>query len=129
MIGWLYLFVNFPLVIFCKIGITGRSIDSRQKSINKAMPGTPVLLCCVPLPFPIVFEMILHTLLRPLRCAWLYRGDGHTEVFFIPAAVVALAFMLCVWVSYVWAGLAVVFGSEAATYGIKEVLLSGLKVK
>jgi hypothetical protein len=115
MIGWLYLFINFPLVVFCKIGITKGKPSKRARQVDRAMPGVPVPIFAVLLPFPAFFESILHNICRPVRAAWLYKGDGHTEVFWIPAGVVALVFMCAVWVAYAWVILAGLLGAEAAT--------------
>lgn len=120
MIGWLYLFINFPLVVFCKIGITKGTPSKRARQVDRAMPGVPVPIFAVLLPFPAFFESILHNVCRPVRAAWLYKGDGHTEVFWIPAAVVALVFMACIWLFYIWCALAAFIGVQATN----EMILS-----
>lgn len=114
MIGWLYLFINFPLVVFCKIGITNGKPSKRARQVDRAMPGVPIPVFAVIIPFPAFWESILHNICRPVRAAWLYKGDGHTEVFWIPAAAVALVFMCAVWGLYAWTLLVCLVGVDAA---------------
>lgn len=102
----LYLMVSLPLPLFVKIGITGVGIGKRARSIDKAMRGClfafplPVFFCVVPGAYYI--EQMLHRELAPLQRSP-YKGDGHTEWFWLPAGIFALAVMLAIWA--VWVGL------------------------
>lgn len=99
----LYLFVNFPLVIFCKIGITRKSARRRAKQVDRAAPGVPIPIFILFAPFcAYPLEQLLHWLMDGLNVRY-YKGDGSTEWFFILAAIPALAFMLVGWLA--WAAL------------------------
>lgn len=98
----LYLFVNFPMIWFCKIGITRKSAKRRAKQVDRAAPGTPIPVFILFAPFlayPI--EQGLHWLMDGLNFRY-YRGDGSTEWFFILAALPALAVMALGWLGW-WA--------------------------
>ena len=93
----LYLFVNFPLVWFCKIGITRKSAKRRARQVDRAAPGMPIPIFILFAPFlayPI--EQGLHWLMDGLNFRY-YKGDGSTEWFFILAALPALAVMALGW--------------------------------
>lgn len=101
----LYLFVNFPLVWFCKIGITRKSARRRAKQVDRAAPGIPIPVFILFAPFlayPI--EQALHWMMDGLNMRY-YKGDGSTEWFFILAALPALAVMALGWLG--WLGLIV----------------------
>lgn len=84
--GWLYLMVHFPLVVFVKIGITGKSAGRRAKQIDRAVLGFPVPIMVMYLPAVRQFETGFHRLLLPLSARF-YRGDGSTEWFWFLAGV------------------------------------------
>lgn len=99
--GLLYLMANFPFVWWVKIGITGVGVLKRAKNIDIDMPGVPVPVAFVPAPFVYQIEQTLHDLCSPIRCRF-YRGSGHTEWFWFPAAAPALVVIGGVWAGYVW---------------------------
>lgn len=100
--GWiLYLMVHFPLVIFWKIGITGRTATARARDIDEAVFGFPIPVFFVILPGAYVWEQMLHGLCRPLQVRF-YSGDGASEWFLFLAAFPALLFMLAGWGVYAW---------------------------
>lgn len=91
--------VHFPLVVFWKIGITGRSATARAADIDEAMFGFPVPVFIVVVPGAYGVEQWLHRV-----CGWLrvefYKGDGHSEWFLFPAVIFALPVMLLIWGLY-----------------------------
>ena len=98
----LYLFINFPLVFFCKIGVTGRSAVKRARQVDKAAPGIPIPVFLLVAPFcAYELEQFLHRLMDGLSVRY-YRGDGSTEWFFIIAAIPALALMALGWMGWGW---------------------------
>ncbi len=95
--GWtLYLLINFPLIIFVKIGITGKSASARAKGLDKSVPGLPIpiFFCIVPGAYHI--EQWLHRNLSGLSVRY-YSKDGSSEWFWIIAAPFALAAMGLIW--------------------------------
>lgn len=100
--GLLYLMICFPLVVFVKIGITGVGVLKRAKGIDEDMPGLPIPVAFVPLPFVFHVEQALHDLCDPIRFSF-YRGSGHTETFWLPAAIPALAVITGTWALYLYA--------------------------
>ena len=97
-LGINYLMINFPFFVFCKYGYTslGVGITKRQKGIDRDMPGTPVPVFFVVSFFALPVEKFLHFLMAPLRANF-YKGSGHTETYFILAAIFFLAAMLVLW--------------------------------
>jgi hypothetical protein len=91
--------VHFPLVVFWKIGITGRSATARAADIDEAMFGFPVPVFIVVVPGAYGVEQWLHRV-----CGWLrvefYKGTGHSEWFLFPAVIFALPVMLLIWGLY-----------------------------
>lgn len=95
--GWtLYLLINFPLIVFVKIGITGKSAAARARGLDKSVPGIPVpiFFCIVPGAYHI--EQWLHKSLSSLSVRY-YSSDGASEWKWIIAAPFALAVMGLIW--------------------------------
>jgi hypothetical protein len=94
-----YLMINFPFIIFCKYGYTGThsGIGKRQKSVNNDMPGIPIPVFFVPTFFAYALEQWFHDQIRPLRADF-YKGQGHTETYWIIAVPFALVFMCLLWI-------------------------------
>lgn len=98
----LYLFVNFPLIWFCKIGITRKSAKGRAKQVDRAAPGTPRVAFILVAPLiAYQLEQLIHWVIDGLNWRY-YRGDGSTEWFIFPAHFVAFAFMATGWMGW-WA--------------------------
>lgn len=93
-----YLMINFPFIIFCKYGYTGthKGIGNRRKSVDKDMPGIPIPVFFVPTFFAYALEQWFHDQIRPLRANF-YKGQGHTETYWIVAVIPALVFMCVLW--------------------------------
>lgn len=47
----LYLFINFPMIWFCKIGITRKTAKGRARQVDRAAPGTPIPIFILFAPF------------------------------------------------------------------------------
>jgi hypothetical protein len=113
--GVWYLMVNFPLVIFVKSGITKKDPNQRAKQVDRAAPGIPI-----PIFFVITFghkelEQWSHRAFKSLSVSY-YKGDGHTEWFWLPAAVPIILVMCGIWIGYLWLFAAMITGDfEAAT--------------
>jgi len=101
-LGALYLMVNFPLVVFCKAGITGVGVGARARNIDREMPGVPLPVAFVITPFAYQIEQLLHWLCSPLQVRF-YRGSGHTEWFFIIAALPVAIVISALWLAEIWA--------------------------
>lgn len=84
-----YVMVNIPFFWWVKIGISKKKTTTRAKSIDKPMPGFPLPIFAVPLPFAYQVEQWLHDVLRGLSFRF-YSGDGSTEWFWLPAILVAI---------------------------------------
>lgn len=96
----LYLMVHFPFVWWWKIGITGKTAKGRAKQVDRAVFGWPVVVMVVPIPGAYLIEQDLHRRFAFLNCRY-YRGDGSTEWFWFPVAVLVLPFMVAVWAGYI----------------------------
>jgi len=97
-IGIVYILIYVPQVWAIKIGYTGSSIGSRVRGTSKAVFGFTLPIGFVVVPFAWHIEQALHDLFRGLQIRF-YRGDGHTETFWIIAlAVVAPLFAVIWWV-------------------------------
>lgn len=103
----LYLMVHFPFFWWWKIGITGVGAISRAKWIDKAVFGFPIPILVLWLPGAYHLEQWLHRRLSPMSVDF-YRGDGHTEWFWFPAAALTTPPMLGIWWIYL-AGLDAIF--------------------
>lgn len=88
-----YVMVNIPFFWWVKIGITKKSTGTRAKSIDKPMPGFPLPIFAVPLPFAYEVEQWLHDVLSPLSCRF-YSGDGSSEWFWAPAVIFAIPVLI-----------------------------------
>lgn len=98
----LYLFINFPFIWLCKIGITRRSAARRARQVDKSAPGIPIPVFILFAPFFAYYiEQFLHRLMDGLNIRY-YKGDGSTEWFFILAALPALAVMVLGWMGWWW---------------------------
>lgn len=98
----IYLMLYLPLPIFCKIGFAQHDVFARANAIDKAVWGRFQPVCWIYIPFAYALEQWFHRNFRWLHVR-LYRGDGSTEIYLLPAAVPVLAFMLAYWGLCVWA--------------------------
>lgn len=98
---WLYVFWNFPFIWVVKIGISG-NVKYRRKRVSESSPGFDVPIWFVRIPFAYQVEQGLHRALFFLRVP--FSGSGHTERFFIlaaiPAIVISLLVFLLEWTFY-----------------------------
>lgn len=91
--------VHFPFVWWCKIGITSRTAKARAKQVDRAVFGRPVPVMAVWIPGAWHIEQDLHRRFSWLNCRY-YRGDGSTEWFWFPAALIVYPLMWAVWAAY-----------------------------
>ena len=84
--GAVYLMLHIPFVFFVKIGITTKTASRRAAQINRAMFGFPVPIMVIFVPNARGVEAAWHRLCADLSVRF-YKGDGHTEWFWIPAGV------------------------------------------
>jgi hypothetical protein len=104
-IGVCYLLICVPDIRRCKIGVTGMHIGAgeRAKQVSDSLPGwlIPVFGCI--LPGYVFFEKrVMHWGLKPLNAPF-KKGSGHTEIFWFPAPIYAVALMCGVWMIEAWA--------------------------
>lgn len=100
-IGFNYVQLNLPFFIFGKWGYTGKfsGVKDRAKSSSKAAPGVMIPIMVVPLLFPWYFEQMLHRFFADLQFSF-YKGDGHTETYWLPAVVVVWFIYAAINVAY-----------------------------
>lgn len=103
-IGVCYLLICVTDLRKWKIGKTGLHIGTkkRAKQVSDSLPGIwfPFFGCIM--PGYGAFEKMLHWGLKPLHAPF-KKGDGHTEIFWFPAPLYAIALMLGVWIFEGWA--------------------------
>lgn len=101
--GWLlYCLCNIPLVWIFKVGIVrvGKGAFNRAKEVDKAMPGIPIPIMAVIIPFGAYrVEQEMHRIMRRWRVDF-YKGDGHTETFILAPLFFAVPIMLAIWAIY-----------------------------
>lgn len=98
--GVWYLMVNFPLVCFVKSGITGGNAFDRAKQIDRDAPGWPIPVFFVVTFFHYELEQWSHRAFKSLSVRY-YKGDGHTEWFWLPAGVFIILVQAALWVLYI----------------------------
>jgi hypothetical protein len=94
-IQWLYVFWNFPFIWTVKVGISG-DWKTRHKQVDKSAPGWDIPIWCIKIPFAYQVEQFVHGLMFWCRVG--FWGSGHTERFFILAAIPAILISLAVFV-------------------------------
>jgi hypothetical protein len=94
---WLYILWNFPFIWTVKIGISGDH-KRRHKQVDKSAPGWDFIVYAVRIPFAYQVEQTVHGLMSWCRVG--FWGSGHTERFWVIAAVPAVALSLAVFVLY-----------------------------
>ena len=94
---WLYILWNFPFIWTVKIGISGDH-KRRHKQVDKSAPGWDFIVYAVRIPFAYQVEQAVHGLMSWCRVG--FWGSGHTERFWVIAAVPAVALSLVVFLLY-----------------------------
>ena len=94
--GVVYILNYVPKIWMCKVGFTKRSVKSRVRSTSKAVKGftVPIFFCII--PFPKELEGFIHDQINGLKKRF-YKGDGSTETFIFPAIVIAVIYLIGVW--------------------------------
>lgn len=93
--------VHCPFFFFWKIGITGISATKRAEGIGRAVIGFPIPVFILVIPGAYFLEQWLHDICHFLKVDF-YKGDGHSEWFWFPAILPALAVQLLGWGLYAW---------------------------
>jgi len=86
-VQWLYVLWNVPFIWVCKIGIGGK-LKKRERQVDRSAPGWDFIVFAMPIPFAYQIEQAVHRLCAPLRVK--FWGSGHTERFFVLAAIPAI---------------------------------------
>jgi hypothetical protein len=94
---WLYVLWNFPFIWTVKIGISGDH-KRRHKQVDKSAPGWDFIVYAVRIPFAYQVEQTVHGLMSWCRVG--FWGSGHTERFWVIAAIPAVALSLAVFLLY-----------------------------
>lgn len=94
-IQWFYVLWNFPCFWVVKIGITGEPI-TRWANIDKTSFGWDFPIYAVRIFCAYQVEQGVHRLCRIMKVY--FNGSGHTERFFVLAAIPALIFSLIVFI-------------------------------
>lgn len=105
---WLYIFVNFPLLILVKIGISG-NVGKRRKQVSDKVFGVAIPVWAVYIPFAYSTEQAMHGLF-----SWgNIRLNGFGKEWFIlpvlPFAWIIINFMFLVYWSWIWIPLAWIY--------------------
>lgn len=95
-LGIVYLLIFIPQIWAVKVGYTGVSIGSRVNGTSKAVFGFTFPIGFVVCPFAWHVEQWMHRMMAGLRLDF-YKGDGHTETFWIPAAAIAYPIFALIW--------------------------------
>lgn len=100
--GIWYLMINFPLITFVKSGITSDDTSRRASQIDRDAPGYPIPVFFVPTFGHYYLEQWSHRAFSSFAIRY-YKGDGHTEWFWLPVAIPIIFVMACIWFAYLWA--------------------------
>lgn len=96
----LYLMVHLPFFWWVKVGITSKSAENRAKQVDRAVWGKPRVIMAVWIPGAYFIEQDLHRRFSRLNQRF-YKGDGSTEWFLFPVALILWPLMLFVWCGYI----------------------------
>jgi hypothetical protein len=94
---WLYVLWNIPFIWTVKVGISGNH-KRRHREVDKSAPGWDFIVYAVRIPFAYQVEQTVHGLMAWCRVG--FWGSGHTERFWVIAAVPAVVLSLAVFVLY-----------------------------
>lgn len=83
----------FVLLSPWKIGISNSAEIHRQKQVSAAAPGIVKLVCTWSVGNARRWEQTLHGICRVFKMRY-YKGDGHSEWFFMPAALIVFGIMI-----------------------------------
>ncbi|MBI1224087.1 MAG: hypothetical protein GC192_02510 [Bacteroidetes bacterium] len=86
---WLYLYVNIPLIILVKLGVSG-DFRRRAKQVGKKSIGWVVPIFAVKIPFAWHFEQSMHRFFRLFNVKY----GGSKEWYFFPIIPFAITIML-----------------------------------
>lgn len=86
---WLYLYVNIPMLLLVKVGISG-NYKRRARQVGKTTFGWIMPIFAVKVPFAWQLEQAMHRWFWPLNFPY----GGSKEWFLLPVVPVAMAIML-----------------------------------
>ena len=94
---WFYIYINFPLIIVCKIGVTGYywkrwrqiAFDPKNFGIDLPVFGLPIYLAYDLEQMAIGIARFF--LMMPEWLKYLFKGTGRTERLLLPAIIPAVA--------------------------------------
>ena len=96
---FVYLFINFPFIWKCKIGIS-KDVRSRRKNISKTTPGVVLPIWMVYIPNADGLEKTMHGFFKAFRSPF-RKGSGKSEWFMtfpvLPLAWLIMNFMFVVY--------------------------------
>lgn len=100
----IYLQLNIPFLFWVKIGYTGLfSLKQRTRQVDKDTPGVLIPIPLVIVPGALYIEKQMHRWLgkyAPFLKIRFYRGDGKTEWYWFPAAILPVGFAAATWYFY-----------------------------
>lgn len=92
---WLYVFWNIPFIWIVKVGIAG-SVKKRHSQVDRSAPGWDIPIWYIKIPFAYQLEQFIHSMMSFCRIG--FWGSGHTERFFIIAAIPAIILSLVLFI-------------------------------
>lgn len=102
---WLYIFWNIPFIWVCKIGISG-NVKTRHRQVDRTSRGIDIPVWYIRIYFAYQLEQWLHRVFSFARVR--FTGSGHTERFFIiaavPALILSLLFFIIEWAFWLASG-------------------------
>lgn len=88
---WLYVFVNFPMLFLCKVGIS-KDAERRARDVSKSIPGRAVILFAGKVWFAYPIEQAIHRAGKALNVPFM--GSGKTEWFWLPVGLITIFIIL-----------------------------------
>ena len=88
---WIYIFVNIPFVLLCKVGISG-NVSKRRKEVSESTPGIAVPIFAMKIRNAYGVEQFIHHGFEFLNVPWF--GSGKTEWFWIILAPFAIIIVI-----------------------------------
>lgn len=93
---WLYVFWNLPYFLVVKIGIGG-DMWKRRRQVDKSAKGIDIPIWFIYIPFAYQLEQFIHSIMDFCHISG-FGGSGHTERFFIIAAIPAIILSLLLFI-------------------------------
>lgn len=87
---WIYIFLNVPFILICKVGISG-NVKARKKQVSDSAPGIAIPIFALKIRNAYGVEQIIHRGFEFLNVPFI--GSGKSEWFWIviiPFAVIII---------------------------------------